>query len=191
MTQQADDHALVEAARAGSVIAFEVLVERYDARLRAFFTRVTGDPELAADLTQETFLDAYRSRNALPTDRPFAAWLYQTARYNLLPIRRRQTLHRIISLDWLTTHSHTVIPSLECPDEVRHVHERDMVQQALDQLSSSLRDALVLSAIGGFPSQEVADILNISPVAARKRISRATAEFQRHYQDRSQKKSYR
>lgn len=181
------DELLIEAARAGSVSAFEGLVERYDAPLRAFLLRLTGDVELAADLAQETFLDVYRCRETLPTDRPFAAWLYRTARYNALPVRRRRTLRQFVSLDWLTSHVSTIMPRLHRPDEVPRVHERDLIERTLGQLSPSLREALVLSAIGGFSSQEVATIINISPAAARKRISRAAAEFRRHYQAWSEK----
>ena len=181
--QPVADDLLVHAVRSGSVTAFEELVERYDAPLRAFLVRLTGDAELASDLAQETFLDLYRCRELLPNDRPFAAWLYRTARYNALPVRRRRTLHRIVSLDWLMSFRNTVIPGLHRRDEVQRADERDLIARALDQLSPNLREALVLSAIGGFSSQEVATILDISPVAARKRISRATTEFRRSYQD--------
>jgi RNA polymerase sigma-70 factor (ECF subfamily) len=180
------DHALVEAARLGSVAAFEELVARYDTPIRAYLTRLTGDPELAADLTQETFLDVYRSRANLPSDRPFAAWLFQTAHYNLLPVRRRQALRRFTSLDWLSAQVHTIIPALQRPDDTRGSHDRDLIQRVLDQLRPPLRDALVLYTIGGFPSEEVARILGISPGAARKRISRAAEEFRRRYHERQE-----
>ncbi len=187
--QPVADDLLVNAVRSGSVAAFEVLIERYDAPLRAFLFRLTGDAELAADLAQETFLDAFRCRQTLPIDRPFVAWLYRTARYNALPIRRRRTLHRIVSLDWLRSHRNGAIPRSRRLDEVQRADERDLIARALDQLSPNLREALVLSAIGGFSSQEVATIIGISSVAARKRISRATAEFRRTYQDQSDREA--
>src|SRR3712207_4635179 len=75
---------LVQAARTGSGQAFDTLMERYHAQVLRYFTRQTGDPELAADLTQDTFLDAYRRLDRLDDARPFVAWLFRIARYNLL-----------------------------------------------------------------------------------------------------------
>ncbi len=183
------DRLLVEAVRAGSVTAFEGLVKRYDAQLRAFLYRLTGDAEVAADLTQETFLDVHRCRATLPTDRPFAAWLYRTARYNALPLQRRQRLYRFMSLDWLIAHLTSVIPGFRRSDAVGDVHERDLIERALDEISPGLREALILSAIGGFTGEEVANIMDISPAAARKRVSRATAEFRRIYQQRLEREA--
>ena len=97
--EQASDVALVEAAQLGSAQAFDMLVARYHGPVLRYLERQIGDVELAADLGQETFLDAYRSLDRLIGDRPFAAWLYQIARNNLRREWRTRKLRRLISLD--------------------------------------------------------------------------------------------
>lgn len=179
------DAALVAAARTGSVAAFETLIERYYPQIVSYLTRQTGDPELAADLAQETFLDACRQVDRLPEDRPFVAWLYQVARNNLLPAARRRRGRQHLSLDALLARVGTLLPALRRSDGSADCHERDLIQQVLDELSPSLREALVLHRLWGFRSQEVALILGVTPAAARKRINRADEEFRRRYQSRT------
>ncbi len=182
-----DDRDKVTAARAsvstGTREAFDVLVDRYHAPLLQYLTRQTGHPELAADLTQETFLAAFRCLDQLADDGAFAAWLYGIARNQLRMEWRRRRLRRLVSLDWLPALLERDTSALRLPDTSQHCEESDGIQRALDCLSPPLREALLLHSLGGFSGEEVARILGISPAAARKRISRAAAEFRRQYND--------
>ncbi len=175
------DQRLVVAARAGCDQAFTVLVERYHAQVLRYFARQTGDPELAADLTQETFLDAFRRLERLTDDRPFAAWLFRIAHNNLLHEWRRQRVRRLISLDWLCASAGERHGALRAGDATPQSHERDLIQRALDDLSPNLRAALLLHSLCGFSGEEVAAILGISPAATRQRIARAKEHFRRRY----------
>lgn len=173
------DDELVAAARAGTVAAFDTLVDRYYAPLVRFLARQTGDQELAADLAQETFVTAYRQLAQLAEDRSFAAWLYQIARNRLRMEYRRRQVIRFLSLDWLVAQPHARL--LGHVDAADTYAEQDQVELALAALSPALREALLLHHVWGFTGLEIAQILGISPAAARKRVSRADAELRRHY----------
>lgn len=81
--RQQTDEDLMERAATGSDRAFEELYRRHARRLQGFFFRQTGgDAELAADLTQDTFLRAYDSRQRWQTGQQVAPWLFTIA-YNL------------------------------------------------------------------------------------------------------------
>ena len=83
----------VERARRGDADAFEALVRRYERQIYSFTYRMLGDADDAADLTQESFVKAYR---ALPRARPdtnVSAWLHRIAANACLDVlRRRQRL---------------------------------------------------------------------------------------------------
>ena len=175
--ERAGEHALVAAAREGSVAAFALLVERHHAAILRYLARQTGDRELAADLAQETFLDAYRSLGRLGEEVSFAAWLHRIARHNLLPAWRRRRLRRFVSLDRLRGGGE---PAAASADEAA-CDERDLIQRALDGLGPALREALVLHDLQGFTGREVGAILGISPAAARQRVARARARFRERY----------
>jgi RNA polymerase sigma-70 factor (ECF subfamily) len=168
-------------ATAGDHAAFGALVDQHYASVLRFLTRQTGDPELAADLTQACFLDAYRSRHQLANEDAFAAWLFGIARNQLRMEWRRRKLRRLVSLDWITDRAGEVIPALSRNDETAALDDRDRIQRVLDEMSSTLREALLLHNVSGFRGGEVARILGISADAARKRIVRAEDEFRQRY----------
>ncbi len=167
----------------GTREAFDVLVDRYHAPLLQYLTRQTVNPELAADLTQESFLAAFRCLDQLADHGAFAAWLYGIARNQLRMEWRRGQLRRLVSLDWLPTLLERDTSALRLAYVSQRCEERDDIQRALDGLSQPLREALLLHSLAGFTGEDVARILWISPAAARKRISRAVAEFRRKYDD--------
>jgi RNA polymerase sigma-70 factor, ECF subfamily len=175
--------AVAVAARgaSGEAARFATLVDRHHAALLRFLRRQTGDAELAADLAQETFLAAFRCRHQLRDEAAFPAWLLGIARNQLRMEWRRQKLRRFVSLDWLPPGLEGIVPGLRRPDPARASHERDAIQRALDGMSPTLREALLLHGLCGFKGGEVASILGITPEAARKRISRAEADFRRRY----------
>lgn len=166
---------------ASEVACFATLADRHHAALLRFLRRQTGDTELAADLAQETFLAAFRCRHQLRDETAFMAWLLGIARNQLRMEWRRRRMRKLISLEWLPPGVEACLPGMRRSDATRACHERDGIQRALDAISPTLREALLLHALCGFTGGEVAGILGITPEAARKRIVRAEAEFRRHY----------
>ena len=74
------DEALMEAyVLQGERGAYEVLFRRYAPRLQGFFLRSTGDPAVAQDLVQQTFLHVHRARNDFRQGSRFKPWLYTIA----------------------------------------------------------------------------------------------------------------
>ena len=158
--------------------AFDQLVEQYYPLILRYLTRRTGNAELAADLTQETFLDAWRDLERLADGRPVAPWLYRTARNNLLPHwRRRQP----VSLDDLAAADGAEPHPLRQADPTPTCDERALIAQVLGSLSAPLQEALLLHCQQGLTSEEVGQALAISGEAARKRIGRAKTQFRQDY----------
>jgi len=167
--------------RVADAARFATLTERYYPHVLRFLTRQTGDPDLADDLTQETFVAAFRHRSQLRDDEAFPGWIFQIARNQFRAALRRRQVRSVISLDWLFDRPGPVDPAMQCSDQSGSVAHRDDIQRALDRLAPAPREALLLHALGGFTGAEVARILDISHEAARKRIHRAEAEFRVHY----------
>jgi len=158
--------------------AFDQLVEQYYPLILRYLTRRTGDAELAADLTQETFLDAWRDLARLAHGRAVAPWLYQIARNNLLPHWRRR---RPVSLDALLAEDGGEPAACQQADPAPACDERALIAQVLGGLSAPLQEALLLHCRQGFTSEEVGQVLAISGEAARKRIGRAKTQFRAGY----------
>lgn len=175
------DQAILTIVRDGDVEAFGMLVDRYHGVLVRHLTYRTGDPHLAADLAQESFLDIYRHLDRVPADRPFAAWLFGVAQHHVRMVERRRRLHQFVSLDWLPETVAITNPALRRSDTSTRSCEADLIQQVLLELSLPLREALLLHGLAGFPAPDVASILGISLAAAERRISRAKLQFRDRY----------
>jgi RNA polymerase sigma factor (sigma-70 family) len=173
---------LVEGARNGSSASWEGLLSRYHPMLLRFLTAAIGDPEEAAHLAQETWIDAVRGLPGLAADRAFLPWLYAIARNNLLPYWRRRARLQFTSLRDLSISGAEDLPeSLRAPDEFLAVAERDLVQQTLAQLSPPLREALLLHALNGLSATEIAALLGIATRTAEQRVVRAKRQFRAKY----------
>lgn len=143
--------------------------------------RLCGDPDLAADLAQDTFEAAFRGLDRLAFDDRFAPWLYAIARNRWRQAERRRRLRRFVSLDWLAARETGGAVFARADDVAIKAVERDMVQRALAALRPAEREALLLQQVWGFDCREMAAILTITPTAARQRLARAKARFRRHY----------
>lgn len=175
------DHELAATARGGDRDAFAHLVDRHHGRLVRHLTWRTGDADLAGDLAQEAFLEAFVHVHRLADDRSFLSWLYGIAQNRLRMAARRRRLRQFFSLDALSEPVAESIVVLQHADAAGPCLERDLLRRVLDELSHPLQEALLLHSLEGFTAPEVAQILGISLVAAERRLSRAKRQFRERY----------
>lgn len=149
------------------------LVRDYQAAILNFIWRRVGDADLAEDLTQETFVKAWRALDRLELGDAHEgrrrAWLYTIAHNSITDHARRQRRIRWVSLD--------AIKEIGGGNPAREVQDRDPLQRALARLTADQRDVLLLFSHEGLPAEDVARILGITPAAARKRRQRAREAF--------------
>jgi len=167
------DTELLLASRAEPV-AFVELYRRHAEELLRYFARRTLDPEAAAELTAETFAEAYSSRrNYRDTGVNGVAWLYGIARHQLGRFFRNGTIdaaaRRRIGL------TREELP----PEDYERIEElvdlapiREALVDAIGTLAEEQRDALRLRVIDGLGYADVAERLGCAEAAARQRVSR-------------------
>ena len=167
------DTELLLASRAEPV-AFVELYRRHAEDVLRYFARRTLDPEAAAELTAETFAEAYASRrNYRDTGANGVAWLYGIARHQLGRFFRTGTIdaaaRRRVGI------AREALPA----DDYERIEElvdlapiREALVEALETLAAEQRDALRLRVIDGLGYSEVAERLGCAEAAARQRVSR-------------------
>ena len=155
-------------------VAFVELYRRHAEDVLRYFARRTLDPEAAAELTAETFAEAYASRrNYRDTGANGVAWLYGIARHQLGRFFRTGTIdaaaRRRIGI------AREALPA----DDYERIEElvdlapiREALAEALETLADEQRDALRLRVIDGLGYAEVAERLGCAETAARQRVSR-------------------
>jgi len=168
-----------------------LLYERYRRPIYTYIYRLLGNQEDAADATQEVFLRACLSWENLRDRQNLVEWLYRVATNLCIDlIRRRKRLSW-----WPLTRRNRDEEGQEDESEneslalnaANHggivvVAEREHMQLALACLPHEYAVVLVLSVAQGFPYQEIARILGLSPGATASRLSRAKKMFVEQYQ---------
>ena len=153
----------------GTAGAFvEELFAKHHGEIYAYLLRMLRDGELAADLTQDAFVKAYRNYDTLEKPENARAWLYQIAHRVALDELRRRKIVRF--LPW-TGESHGAAPSAE--HLAMQLRLSGDLQRALNRIPERQRAALLLAELHDLTGLELAAALGVSHVAARALLTRA------------------
>lgn len=152
------------------------LFDAHATAICAYIHSLVRDWDLALDLTQESYLQLYRTRHRLPGVENHRAWIYRIASHVALnELKRRR---RFAWLPWSGTNEH---PQLQWHGPAEEVGQRDAVEQALAALPPHYRAPLLLFSSYGLSVREVADALEISQGAVKTRLHRAREMFRQAY----------
>jgi len=161
---------LLAAMAAGDRSAAEQLVERTYRGVFALQRRLCGDPDLAADLTQETYRKAWDALPGFDGRSQFSTWLFRIAYTTFLNHLRRP--RRLVPLE--EKHEAAVPDPAPSADEtVERSAEGDRLRRAVLSLPEELRLTVTALFWGDQPVKEVARQEGVTAVAIRKRLKRA------------------
>jgi len=177
-----DEEALLRDARRGNVEAFNGLVLHYQAMVYNLAYRVIGEPDAAADATQEAFISAFRALGSYRGG-SFKSWLLRIVTNACYDEMRRRKRRPASSLDELDGLDETVDePVLTSPAEGPEAHAvrrelREALQEAIQLLPEEQRVILVLSDVQELSYEEIAEITRTNLGTVKSRLSRARARL--------------
>jgi RNA polymerase sigma-70 factor (ECF subfamily) len=169
---------LVARARAGEVDAFEALYRAHQGGIYTFIRSQVREAELAADLTQDTFVRAWESLPRLRQAGAFQGWLYRIAR-NLVRDQARSGHARLETVESALTGEddaglHEPASEGDGPEDVLVSKEmRGEIWRALGSLSPEQRDAVVMHHMQGMGTSEIAKVMGVRPGTVMSRLARA------------------
>ena len=172
--QHLGDEQLVVLVLQGQSEAFAILVERYQKQIFALAYRLGGDYDEARDMAQEAFLRAWRSLSSYKGQSRFSTWLYRVTSNVCLDELRRRRRGETESMQALEENGFEPVDPAETPEMAldRAELRRDLAE-AISQLGSEQRAALILRDVQGLPYEEIAQILDLNLNTVKSRISRA------------------
>jgi RNA polymerase sigma-70 factor, ECF subfamily len=159
--------ALVERARAGDTRAFERLYREHSGRVYGLCLRMTRQPHLAEDCTQETFINAWRALARFETRSSLGTWLHRIAVNVTLAKRRKAARDEPAPEVEVEEEGSEPEWTLETPVEV------DEIEAAIGELPEGARDALVLHALYGYSHTEAAQMLGVAEGTCKAQLHRA------------------
>lgn len=163
----ADELIVIACAIAGDDHAYGELVRRRQSSIRGLFRRLCRDPAIADDLSQQTFLQAWRSINTLKSPAAFGAWLRRLA-VNVWLQRVRTERSRPRTSDLAAP-----------PDEVTHatVSEQLDLDSALATLAPDVRLCITLAYAERMSHSEIAALTQLPLGTVKSHIARGAARL--------------
>jgi RNA polymerase sigma-70 factor (ECF subfamily) len=156
--------------------AFGLFYDRYVRMLLGYFVRRTGDPEVAADLTAETFASALVSRRRYaPSGGAAVAWLFTIAARRLVDYRRRGRVERRAQRALAIERR----PVSGEDAELIALLADDTTSALLLELPAEQRDAVTEHVVYEFGYPEMAATAHMSEAAVRQRVSRGLSSLRR------------
>lgn len=172
-----DTKLLVKQSQQGNTRAFEQLVNIYQDKIYTLCCQLTGNRADAEDLAQNAFIKAYRSLPSFRNEADFGTWLYRIA-VNLSINEKRKRKPEVYLDSPVQTREgempRMVASDTDSPEDVYEKKEfREMIREALGELSAEHKAVLVLREIQGYSYEEIAVMLDCSLGTIKSRINRA------------------
>jgi RNA polymerase sigma-70 factor (ECF subfamily) len=178
------DSQLVRKVRHGDRAAFDLLVVKYQSRVGSIISRYVYDSQEVMDLTQETFIKAYRAIERFRGDSAFYTWLYRIAvntAKNFLESRGRRPQSSADIADAENFDDGRRLRDLASPERLLQKDElQEALSQAIAALPEELRSAFLLREYDGLSYEDIARILECPIGTVRSRIFRARDAVDRH-----------
>ena len=179
--ERENDVQLIHAVLTGDDAAFNTLVQRYQKGVHALTWRKIGDFHYAEEITQDTFLQAYKKLSTLRNPDQFAGWLYVIANRLCIDWNRKQKPATQSLED-------TSVKEIEESAYARYISEKqetkvrerryEIVEQLLARLPESERTVVTLHYLGEMTAREIGKFLGVSVRTIDSRLHRARKRLQ-------------
>lgn len=184
MEDHNNDSILVARVRNGDKQAFNLLVAKYQYRIRSLVSRLVADPLEQEDIVQDAFIKAYRAIGRFRGDSAFYTWLYRiavnTAKHHLVSAMRRPPMQDIDAGDMALVRTPPRLVEDNTPETIRQNDQLvQTIKRAIDGLPEELRQAITLRELEGLSYEDIAEAMNCPIGTVRSRIFRAREAIQR------------
>ena len=181
----ATDGDLVAAVRLGDDAAFGELYRRHYPKVNAFVRRLVRDHGRAEDVTQEAFVSALRRLRQTDAPIDFKPWIFEIARNGSIDLYRRGRRTQEISVDFDSGMASAEVARLPGPagaeSSVLDRERFDHLRGALDELSDTHHQIIVLRELEGLSYREIGVRMNLSAAAVESALFRARRKLEHEY----------
>lgn len=167
-----DYASILVSIQAGNTEDYKEIILHFQSGIIRYLYRMTGNRDVACDLAQDTFIQAYYGILKTPEIENLKAWIYRIATNNALQYIRRRKIISFISFE-----------SADRETKSREDKTEEIaVREALKKIPEKQRICLVLHFIEGFKYHEIADTLGTTEEAVRKQVARGKIIFRKAYE---------
>jgi RNA polymerase sigma-70 factor (ECF subfamily) len=180
-----EDTDIIKRVQDGDSDAFSSLVVKYHRGVYNLAYRYTGNQEDAMDVTQETFLRAYRNIDSFQLGKPFKPWIFRIARN--VCIDRGRKLGRSLPEESLEGNVITQVRASSPapgPEQVYDKRElREILEDAIRQLDEGYRELIILFHLEGLSIKECSEITGLKGTVIKNRLYRGRQALRKILQE--------
>ena len=178
------DELLIRRAQHGAADAFEQLLLEHQKNVYTLCYRMAGNPDDAMDLSQETFLRAWRCLDQYQFASAFSTWLYRLCSNICIDFLRRRRRQQTVPLTFEDAdgeeQTYAVPDAQPLPEEqVELKLTRETLAAAMAQLLPEHRAVLQLRVVNEMSYEQIADVLDIQIGTVKSRLSRARNQLKK------------
>ena len=178
------DDLLIRRAQRGDADAFEQLLLEHQKNVYNLCYRMANNPDDAMDLSQETFLRAWRCLDQYQFASAFSTWLYRLCSNLCIDFLRKRRRQQTVPLTFEDADGEEQIYAVPdpapLPEELVELKlTRETLQAAMAQLLPEHRAILQLRVCEDLPYEQIADILDIQVGTVKSRLSRARTQLKK------------
>ncbi len=170
-----DDKELVQQILRNDNRAFGLFINKYKRLIYVTSYRLLADKDNAEDITQEVFLEVFRSLKHLRNTNDLPGWLFRIAYNKSLSFLRKKNPAKTSSAEF--DHSIQNTPSgieTETPESrLEHEEARKVLFKAIDRLPENQKKVLLLHKFEGYSQKQICDITNLSQASVESLMYRA------------------
>ncbi len=172
--EQKTDEELVAEIQQGDVLAFEVLVKRYQRRLFSFVFRIVYDTHAAEEVVQDALFGAYKTIHRVDTTKKFSSYLFTIAKNTAISYLRRRK--HTVSLDVIEEQASEEETFYENLVEAEQKHR---VKEAINELDDIYRRVITLYYFDDLSYEEISKKLEVPINTVRTHLSRGKAQLRK------------
>jgi RNA polymerase sigma factor (sigma-70 family) len=173
------DYELISEIKKGSTASQEVLVRRHYKLVYSFIYRMTGDKELAMDLTQETFIKLLKNIGKYQPSAEFKSWLLTVASNHTKDYLKSKAFNEKKNTYELTDQDSRTDRSIS--SILERNEKRKEIKQALDSLPSYQRETILLKYFNDMKISEIAAVTNTSVPTVKSRLKQGLEKLKSHF----------
>lgn len=154
----------------GNELSLEQIINENETKIINLIYGMTGNYHTAQDLTQETFLKAFQSRQSFNGQSKISTWLYRIAVNTTIDFQRKTCVRKENPTEEIEVNTAV---SQDPDQKCQKTAMKEILFKAISQLPAQQREVYTLREINGCSTKEVAEILNISVELAKWRLHKA------------------
>lgn len=147
--------------------------EKYGTGIYQYSLMILGNPHLAEDVLQETFVKVLKTIS-IPRDKEkIQSWLYMIARNSCYDLLRKEKKDKIINREYMKTNSSSF------SQNTSEVEFLDMIVN----LNSIEKEIVILHIVGGLTHKEIAKVMKLTVAGTKKRYERAIHKLRNDFEE--------